>query len=187
MLSPENFIALWREDGSALLRFPENTVSALRISGDDKAFLTQAGLPKYGAPFLTFDACKSGELPTVAAKWRLPREFERYRVIGFDGSGSPIALDEEANGEVVCLDHGNRFMRVLMNQCVRQLGESLLAYRKMIKDSQAEFGEHAFLDGKTSPETREALRQELARIDQAATKPDSFRHRELQNLDANAS
>jgi hypothetical protein len=125
-------------------------------------------------------------LPTVAEQWKLTNEFERFRAIGFDGSGSPIALDVEANGEVVCLDHDNRFARVLMNKSVRQLAESLLAYRNMIKDSQAEFGEDAFLDGKTSLAVRQRLRQTLTSIDPAAMKPGCFWHEALQELDANA-
>jgi hypothetical protein len=186
MLTPKDFIVRWGKYEAALLRFAKETVQGLRLSEGDKAFLIQAGLPKDAAPFLTFEAPKSGELPTVAEQWKLTNEFERFRAIGFDGSGSPIALDDEANGEVVCLDHDNRFARVLVNKSVRQLAESLLAYRRMIKDSQAEFGEDAFLDGKTSPAVRRGLRQALTSIDPAAMKPGCFWHDELQNLDANA-
>jgi hypothetical protein len=106
---------------------------------------------------------------------------DRFRRIG-----QPIALDENREGEVVLLDHENKFGRVLINKSVRQLAESLLAYREVVHDSQEEFGADAFLDGKTSPAARQALRQELARIDQAAMKPGCFWHGELQNLDANA-
>src|SRR5262245_47798383 len=186
MLTPKDFIVRWGKDEAAPLRFAKETVQGLRLSEDDKAFLIQAGLPEDAAPFLTFEAPKSEDLPTVAEQWKLTNEFERFRVIGFDGSGSPIALDEEANGEVVRLDHDNSFARVLMNKSVRHLAASLLAYRKMITDSQAEFGEDAFLDGKTSPAVRQGLRQALISIDPAAMKHGCFWHDELQILDANA-
>src|SRR5262249_43914881 len=145
---------------------------------EDKAFLVQAGLPEEAAPFLMFEV-PSGELPTVAEQWDQPEEFRTYRVIGADGSGNPIALDESRRGEVVCLDHENRFARHLMNQSVRQLAESLLAYRKMIEDAQAEGGEEAYLDGQIPVAVRQALRLELTRIDPAAMKPGCFWHGEL--------
>ena len=72
-----------------------------------------------------------------------------------------------------------------MNTSVRQLAESLLAYRKLIEDTQAEFGPDAFLDGKTSAAIRQHLKDELIRIDRAAVEPGSFWYSELQHLDAN--
>ena len=95
------------------------------------------------------------ELPTVAFDWDLGGEFDCYRVIGSDGCGSPIAIDESHEGQIVCLDHDNRFARVFLNSSVRQLAESLLAYRKAVKDTQAEFGTDAFLHGKISLAIRE--------------------------------
>jgi len=186
MLEPNDFVARWGKDEDSLLRFPKKTVQSLRIHDDDKAFLVQAGLPKSAAPFLSFEAPSFGELLTIAQQYSLPEEFDRYRAIGFDGGGSPIAIDEEAGGEVVCLDHEDRFARMFMNESIRQLAESLLGYRKLVQDTLAEFGENGYLDGKASPSARKALRQELKRIDQAALKAGCFWHGELLNLDADA-
>jgi SUKH-4 immunity protein of toxin-antitoxin system len=185
MLSPTEFVARWGKD-VPLIRFPTKAVEGLSLSKDDKAFLTQAGLPEDAAPFLTFDVSDSGQLPTVAEQWNQPQAFAAYRVIGSDGSGNPIALDGNKNGEVVLLDHENKFARILMNTSIGQLAESLLAYRKFVRDSQEEFGPDAFLEGKTSPAARKGLRQDLATIDAAAMKAGCFWHGELQNLDANA-
>jgi hypothetical protein len=69
---------------------------------------------------------------------------------------------------------------------VVRLAESLLAYRKLVQDTQAEFGEDAFPDGKTSPAARAELRRELARIDPAAMESGCFWPGALRNLDANA-
>jgi hypothetical protein len=187
MLTAKDFIARWGKDDVPLARFPKKSVERLAISDEEKEFLVQAGLPEDAAPFLTFQVPGSRELPTVAEEWEQPKEFGCYRLIGSDGAGNPIALDESRQGEVVYLDHEKRFARVVLNKSIRQLAESLLAYRKMIKDSQAEFGEDAFLDGKTSTAARKELRQELTRIDPAAMKSGCFWHGELQNLDANAS
>ena len=53
--------------------------------------------------------------------FRRPGRFARYRAIGSDGSGNPIAINEAACGEVVYLDHDNRFEHVFMNSSVGQL------------------------------------------------------------------
>jgi hypothetical protein len=187
MFSPKDFIACWGKDDAPLLRFPKRALARLLLSEEDKVFLTQAGLPEDAAPFLTFEVPASGALSSVAEQFHQSIEFRRYRIIGSDGSGNPIALDESNQGEVIYLDHEIGFARVLINKSIRLLGASLLAYRKLVTDSQAEFGEDAFLDGKTSAAARKELRQQLTRIDSAAMKAGCFWHGELQNLDANAS
>jgi len=186
MLSPKEFAARWGSDDSPLVRFSRTALANLNLSEDDIAFLEQAGLPKDAAPFLSFEAPKTGELPSVAAVWSQPKAFASYRVIGSDGSGNPIALDKTGTGEVILLDHDNGFARFLVNTSVRQLAESLLAYRKFVRDTQGEFGEDAFLDGNSSPAARNELRRELARIDSATLDSSCFWHGELSNLDAEA-
>src|SRR5262245_13855378 len=103
MLAPTDFVAGWGAD--RLVCFPLKAVDRLSLVAEDKAFLVQAGLPADAAPFLSFGAPKSTELPTVADQYGISAEFRRYRVIGSDGSGNPIAVDEQSLGEVVCLDH----------------------------------------------------------------------------------
>ncbi len=187
MLSPQEFVNLWGTDDVPLNRFHGQAIERLSIPREDKAFLTEAGLPAGAAPFLSFKSPNAGALPTVAEQLELPIAFGVYRVIGSDGSGNPIALDESNNGAVVLLDHENKFAKVLMNNSIRQLAESLLAYRELVRDSQKEFGVDAFLDGKLPPAARKALRQELTRIDPNAIGISNFWHDELQNLDAIAS
>jgi SUKH-4 immunity protein len=186
MVSLEEIAARFGEDSIPMIRFPKAAVERLAIGGEDQALLVQVGLPADAAPFLSFKGPKSSEPPTVADEWRLGEGFKSYRLIGSDGSGNPIAIDEASRGEVVCLDHENRFARILINKTVCQLVESLLAYRKLVKDTQREFGEDAFLDGKIPAAARKGLRDALASTDSTAVTPGSFWHGELQNLDANA-
>src|SRR5579864_411427 len=115
MLSPKDFVTRWGKE-EPCVRFPKKTLENLRLAREDKEFLAQAGLPESAAPFLNFECPKAGNLPTVAEHCDQPEEFRRYRVIGFDGSGSPIAIDEERAGEVVCLDHDDQFARTFMNK-----------------------------------------------------------------------
>lgn len=184
MLSPMEFIARWGSE--EIVRFPLQAVDQLPLAAEDKALLVQAGLPTDAAPFLSFNAPKSAELQSVTEQWGVSTEFQRYRVIGSDGSGNPIALDAQSHCEVVLLDHENRFAPLVMNTTIRQMMESLLAYRKLLQETRAEFGPDAFLDGKSSVAARKSLREELTRIDPAAVTPGSFWSGELENLDANA-
>lgn len=183
MLSPKEFVARWG-NGAPLIQFPKAALERISLLDDDRVFLTQAGLPDSAAPFLSFNAPKSGELPTVSKQWNQSQALAAYRVIGSDGCGNPITLNED--GEVVYLDHESKFAKVLVNKSIRQLAESLLAYRKLVKNTQEEFGEDAYLDGKISSAARDTLRHELAQIDPAAMKPGCFWHAQLQDLDANA-
>ena len=187
MLSPEEFADKWGTTLAALVPFPKAAIERVALSKEDRAFLTAAGLPESAAPFLSFESPQSDELPSVARTWGLAADFERYLLIGTDGSGNPIALDEAKGGEVVVLDHENSFSRTLMNTSVRQLAESLLAFRRLVEETQAEFGPDAFLDGKTAATGRDQLRQALTTIDPPAMQPGCFWPEQLDMLAANAA
>ena len=165
MLRPKDFIAAWGKE-VPLKRFGKKSLELLTISDEDKAFLAEAGLPSSAAPFLNFESPKSGELPTVAKQWKQSDAFDRYRVIGSDGSGNPIAIDEGQAGQVVRLDHEDKFARTFINTTIHQFAESLLAYRDILRD----------LDGEDAlPEkARKQLHQRLKKIDPAAMKPACF-------------
>lgn len=93
-----------------------------------------AVLPIESAPFMRFDrAHRPAPLWTL---WGIPDDWppadrERvsaYRMIGSDGAGNPICL-EQMGGSVVLLDHEDRFRsRQFVNSSVSQLAECLLAY-----------------------------------------------------------
>jgi hypothetical protein len=183
MLSPKDFVSHWGKD-SPLVRFRQDALEKLTISDEDKAFLVQAGLPQSAPPFLNFEAPKSGALPTVADAWRQSAEFRRYRIIGFDGAGSPIALDQDCQGEVACLDHDDKFSRTVMNKTVRQLAESLLAYRKALQSSKTAKGNSDDSDPAFPQAVREKLFKELRKIDPAAVKFGCFWANEVQISDA---
>ena len=187
MLAPEQFSNKWGTTLAGLIQFPNEAIQRTTLPQEDKEFLVIAGLPESAAPFLSFESPTSGELPSVASAWGLAADFDRYRLIGTDGSGNPIALDESMQGAVVCLDHENGFSRALMNTSVRHLAEALLAYRRLVEETQAELGPDAFLDGKTTPAGRQKLRESLIAIDEAAMQPGCFWPAELDMLEANAT
>jgi len=185
MLSPKDFVAAWGKK-DPLICFRKKTLASLTLADADKEFLAEAGLPEGAAPFLSFTAPKSGGIPTVADQWNQPATFRRYRVIGSDGSGNPIAIDEGCEGQVVHLDHDDKFARTFMNSTARQLAESLLAYREIVRELVATHGDDALQDGVLPPKSRKQLHQQLKKIDPSAMKPGCFWPEETGTADASA-
>ena len=130
-----DFVKNWnsQNEREVLLHFPPESLADVKIPVDARNFLLEAGLPDSAAPFLNFEVPKKGSLPTVSQEWKLPENYSHFRVIGFNGSGDPICLDENASGAVVYLNHDTRFERILINTSVLHLAESLLAFRSCIE------------------------------------------------------
>ncbi len=163
-----DFVKNWnaQDEREVLLRFPSESLTDLKISVEAQNFLLAAGLPDSAAPFLSFEVPKSGSLPTVSQAWQLPETYSHFRVIGFNGSGDPICLDEKAFGAVVFLNHDNNFERVLMNSSVLQLAESLLVFRSCVQK-------------KTTTELEAWCSEELKRIDETAWQQSNFWREEV--------
>ena len=104
-----------------------NIASKMVVCGSDV-------LPDSAAPCVTFkEAARPGPVWEVfgrAAPWS-PADRERlgpYRMIGSDGAGNPICV-EQGTGAVVLLDHEDWFCtRQFVNSSVSRLAECLLAY-----------------------------------------------------------
>jgi hypothetical protein len=91
-------------------------------------------LPDEAAPCLSFQEAASSrplwEMFGAESNWSAAdrERLARFRMIGTDGAGNPICLEQDT-GSVVLLDHEDRFRtRQFVNSSVRQLGECLLAY-----------------------------------------------------------
>lgn len=90
-------------------------------------------LPASAAPFLAFR--ELARMPRVQDVFNLDgwpeaelAKLEPYRMIGSDGAGNPICVEEET-GLVWLLDHDVQFQeRQFVNSSIEQLAESLLAY-----------------------------------------------------------
>ncbi|MDF1746910.1 MAG: SUKH-4 family immunity protein, partial [Gimesia sp.] len=132
--------------------------------------------------FLDFKTPASGPLPNVAESWQQGAGFRRYRIIGSNGSGDPVCIDEVENGQVVYLNHDFNFKRVLINSSIPALAESLVVYREFIREVQKRNGEDAWLDGDIPEDVLESIDGELKRIDPAGMQPGCFWSFELERL-----
>jgi hypothetical protein len=136
VITSQQFKERWmRVEGDRLVAFSDASLSDVRLPADARTFLVETGVPEEATPLLNFEPPKSGTLQRVSSIYRLPPAFDHYRIIGGNGSGDPVCLDEENAGEVVYLNHDNRFQRVLMASSVFTLAECLVELRDMIANA----------------------------------------------------
>jgi hypothetical protein len=118
-ISPAQFKTRWHSevvandplpDDVQLITSPAARLANTRLPESARQFLNEAGLPKSCAPCLNFDEVGKG-LPRIweiysPTEWSADekRPLEHYWMIGGDGAGSPICLDER-DGKVVLVDH----------------------------------------------------------------------------------
>jgi SUKH-4 immunity protein len=136
VITPKQFRERWEggAEGDRLNSFPEASLADVRLSADVRGFMFEAGLPADAAPCLYFGPPKSGSLPRVSVIWNQRSDFDRYRIIGGNGSGDPVCLDEDADGQIVYLNHDNSFQRVLMASSVFTMAECLVELRDVIDE-----------------------------------------------------
>jgi len=173
MITSQQFKQRWeRVEGDHLVAFAESSLSDVRLPDDARAFLVEAGLPEEATPFLNFEPPRGGTLKRVSTVFHQPPPLDRYRMVGGNGSGDPVCLDEEANGQVVYLNHDNRFQRVLMASSVFTLAECLLELRDVIADAGGDTELVAL-------ERYQHLLERFRTIDPAACEPDGFWPQEI--------
>jgi hypothetical protein len=113
-------------DPGAFRSYSRDRVNALSISDEAKSLLIEAGLPEEAPPFLSFFP---GDDPAALAKLTevdplLSKRFSRYRVLGNNGSGDTLCIDER-DGSVVYLNHDSNMRRVFINSSLGQFAEAL--------------------------------------------------------------
>jgi hypothetical protein len=134
VLTPQEFKRRWESVGDIpLVTFPERVFSNVAIPPEVRDFLVEIGLPADAAPFLSFAPPERRTLERVSDVWFQPATLDRYRIIGGNGSGDPICLDEESEGQVFYLNHDNDFAPVLMASSVLALAECLLEVRDFVE------------------------------------------------------
>lgn len=184
-----NFRERWcdGDETSSLVVFRTESLIDVAVPDDAKAFLSSAGLPESAAPFLSFAAPTTGSLQTAAAAWQLSPDYKQYHIIGSNGSGDPLCIDETRNGQIIYLNHDLNFRRILINSSVTQLAESLLAFRHVVRETQRRNGDDAFLDGDVPRDLQQWLLSELTRIDLPATHVDYFWSQTMDDIRTSAT
>ena len=109
--------------------FSQHHVDRLGISEKDKDILRVVGFPEEAAPFLsfTFDFERMNELQP-----NLGGEFCRFRVMGQNGAGDYVSIDER-DGSICYHNHDNRMQRVFINSSLGQFAETLCSMAEAVQ------------------------------------------------------
>ena len=119
--------------------FPAERIAKLRIRDVDRRLLAECGLPIDAAPFLSFGLSADRVLMPLD-------DFPDSVVIGHNGSGDMICIDQAAVGAVVYYNHDNHMQRVFMNSSILQFAECLCLFSEFMRTKDAEtFARHVEL------------------------------------------
>ncbi len=135
-MNPQDFKKLWVNKEDSLESFDSSSIKDLQTDSLTKEHLF-SGLPKDAAPFLSFGPCHDANLQSVAEQFELEIEFDHFKIIGWNGYGDPIAIDEK-NNNIVYLNHDDEFGYVFMNSSIGQMMQFLLIFREFIDLTNAE-------------------------------------------------
>jgi hypothetical protein len=174
-MTPKEFKSFWPTEHHQLVRFPREAVLKATLSEKDKDFLINIGLPDSAAPFLDFDSKHALQLPTLSSF--LGEEGDtstHFRIIGFNGSGDPVCVDEAHAGQVVYSNHDDSMSVHFINSSIPQLAYSLLAFRQAVEEIVAAGGRDAFLEKRVPIDVIDRFIGKMEKIDPKAIAPNSF-------------
>jgi hypothetical protein len=137
--------------------FPDERITELIIDESSKNILREVGFPEDAAPFLSFNEEPEKvlkKLPSIFSY--LGPEFDRYRLLGCNGSGDFLCIDE-TDGSIVYLNHDSNMKRVFINSSLSQFAECLCLMAETLQSGYT----NDFLD-------------ELSRIDLKAISDDAM-------------
>lgn len=180
-MTPEEFIEKWGND-EKLNPVNYESLKSLNLSKKTTDFLINAGLPYSVAPFLSFtkDTPTNG-IDRLSKIYGLDNRYDKFIMIGTDGSGNPIAIDISKSENIVLLDHENEFCVIeLINSSINNLGACLVHYRNFIQQIIAENGDDAFLEANFTDAQYNILRDLINSTEQSLKY--SFWQNELRNL-----
>ncbi len=175
----DTFLQHW--NSNELLTFDRLTLERLNISVQQTNFLTETGLPKEAAPFLSFE----NDLKSLNEIYELEEpDFQTKIEIGSDGSGDPICLDL-TNQQIYAFDHEEDFKPRFMNTSVVELFKFLSLFKEFGEQLISEKGEDAFIDCDFSDEELFELTTKMRLLDSTAFEPSTFWQGEIESMKAN--
>ena len=185
-MTPTEFKNTWTTDNDSLFPLSEEKCKGLNLKQETIDFLTITGLPDNAAPYLSFAKDTTDLFDGINRLTKqynfLENEYDKFIVIGSDGSGNPIAINTKLNDRIEWLDHENFFSASYMNNTIFELANTLLIYRDFVTQIQIENGEDALLDSNFTDNQFENLKEKLFSVDSKAIIENGFWKNELDLL-----
>ncbi|MES2592137.1 MAG: SUKH-4 family immunity protein [Bacteroidota bacterium] len=185
-MTPSEFKVIWTQDDNSLCPISIDRLNDLNLKQATIDFLTVAGLPDNVAPYLSFIKDTDDKYFGINRLTKqydfLESEYEKFVVIGSDGSGNPIAINTSMNDRIEWLDHEDLFSSRYLNNSINQLAEILIIYKNFITQILLENGEDAYMDANFSDSHFENLKQKIVNVDSIALIEEGFWKEELEML-----
>ena len=176
----------WSENFESIVLYSSKRIDKFNLNILTKNFLSNTGLPKDAAPFLSFsddsDEPYGGIVKLTDSFDFLESEFEKYIVIGSNGSGDEIVIDTNDECKIKLLDHEDYFSEELMNTSIEKLYHSLIIYQNFVDTVQKELGEDALFDCLYTESHIESLKKELYKNDPDSMNKNCFWLNEIELL-----
>ncbi len=163
----EKWILEEDDEWSALKIFPKNQVDNLDIDDFDKQFLYLSGLPYSCIPFISFGKFEDTKLEKLVDKYDLDDSFDELYIIGSDGSGDPICVQDKT-GEVFILNHDNDFDEMFMSSSLHQMAEFIFLVREGYSAITEKYGVDAAWNEGEAMDLKNIYREKLRGIDSVA-------------------
>jgi hypothetical protein len=183
-MTPQEFKKIWTEMGGSLSPLTSTRLHGLDLKPRTIELLTQAGLPRDAAPYLSFVENSEDEYEGISRLTDqydfLEEEFKKWVVIGFCSDGDPIAINTESNDRIDWLDHDNYFEPGFFNSSIEALVDCLVIYREFVSIVQRENGEDAFMDADFTDIQFEAMKSKLLMADNDALTENGFWKEQLE-------
>jgi hypothetical protein len=189
-MNPSQFKTVWTISEQNLRPISLHTLNRFELDKETVEFLSQSGLPKDAAPFLSFvgDTHPNDKYSTICllTEWFhfLEAEYRKYVVIGSDGNGDVIVINMANNFIIEWLDHEDYFSSTFMNCSINQLANCLLCYRDFVKATKAGKSVDECFGTEFTDVQFDTLHDILEEIDQRAVR-EGFWREELDLLLAN--
>ena len=189
-MQPSEFRKAWVEVEDNLRPITLDTLNKFELTQEAIDFLNISGLPESAAPFVNFVGdWNTRDKYSVIDKLPnlfnfLDSSYDKYIVIGSDGSGNFIACDTSKGCTIEWLDHEDYFSASFMNSSIGQLANCLLVYREFVLKVNETSSPDGWFDTSFSDAQYDALKDILESIDERATK-EGFWKEQLEILLAN--
>jgi len=140
------------------------------------------GLPKHLAPYISFKTGykPSNSIETLNRIYDIHDEFEKYVVIGADGSGNPIAINTANDDSVEWLDHEDYFAGTYFNASIEAMLQFFLIYEDFLETIRKENGEDAAINSNFTDEQFMDMKNKMLFVDAKAVHEPGFWKEELE-------
>ncbi|MEQ9220292.1 MAG: SUKH-4 family immunity protein [Cyclobacteriaceae bacterium] len=173
------FLNQWESE--EFIIFDGVALELLNLNSQQFNFLTEIGLPKESAPFLSF----RNDLNSINTIYELQNSNYNSKImIGSDGAGDPICL-EITNKHIYACDHEDDFEPYFMNTGVIELFKFLSLFREFGGQLIEKRGEYAFIDSDFTDDELFELTTKMKLIDPSALERSTFWSYEIDTIKAN--